>query len=134
MPEFWSSAKGDDGELSNEARGQRNRKVTNIYIWLQCFCAYVSVRAPQAPYLIPELMAYMATIVRVNQDYSRLAWVCYDAAFCRQAAFINNVRWSVINSCTGMISTTKRHELCFTTTYTCTVNTNVLNGGTQIPR
>ena len=33
-----------------------------------------------------KLMAYMATIVQVSQDYAGLAWVPYDAAFCRQAA------------------------------------------------
>ena len=123
LPEFWSSAKGDDGEPSKEARGRRSRKVTDIFTWLQCFGAYVSVRAPQAPHLIPELMAYMATIVRVSQDYSGLAWVRYDAAFRRQAALTNNMRWSVINSTlytmcfTGMASTTKRCELCFATTH-----------------
>ena len=75
--EFWSSTKGDD----ESGKGWKSRKVTNIFIWLQCFCAYVSVRAPQAPYLIPELMAYTATIVCVSQHYAGHAWVCYDAAF-----------------------------------------------------
>ena len=68
-------------------------------------------------------MAYMATIVRVSQDYAGLAWVRYDAAFQRQAALTNNVRWSVINptlytTCfTGKVSTTKRCELCFASTH-----------------
>ena len=37
------------------------------------------------PTMLPELMAYMSYIVRVHQDYSRLAWVRYDTAFaCKQ--------------------------------------------------
>lgn len=84
----------------------------------------MSVRALPAPYLIPELMVYMATIVRVSQDFSGLAWVRYDAAFRRQAALTHNDRWSVINSTlytmcfTGMASSTQRCELCFASTHT----------------
>lgn len=39
---------------------------------------YVATRAPQAPQLIPKLMVYLATIERVSQDYTGLAWVRYD--------------------------------------------------------
>ena len=98
--------------------------MTDNFTWLQCFGANVSVRAPPAPHLIPELMAYIATIVRVRQDYSGLAWVRYDAAFRRQAALTRNDRWSVINSTlytmcfTGLESSTKRCELCFASTHT----------------
>lgn len=122
LPEFWSPAKGGD-ESGKDPRGRKSRKVTDIFTWLQCFCTYVAVRAPQAPHLIPELMAYMATIVRVSQDYEGLAWVRYDAAFRRQAALTNNVRWSAINSTlytmcfTGLASATKRCELCFASTH-----------------
>ena len=120
LPEFLA-AKDDEGETSKE---RRSRKVTDIFTWLQCFSTYVSVRAPQSPYLIPELMAYMSTIVRVSQDYSGLAWVRYDAAFRKQAALTQHVRWSVINSTlyticfTGMAAMTKRCELCFASTHT----------------
>ena len=123
LPEFWSP-RGYEGESGRETKERQSRKVTDIFTWLQCLGAYVSVRAPPAPHLIPELMAYMATIVRVSQDFAGLAWVRYDAAFRRQAALINNVRWSVINSTlytmcfTGMASSTKRCELCFASTHT----------------
>ena len=112
LPEFWS-LKAEDGEPNRDSKPRRTRKVTDIFTWLQCFGAYVSVRATQAPHLIPEFMAYMAMIVRVSQDYSGLAWVRYDAAFRRQAALTNNTRWSAINSTlytmcfTGMASGTK---------------------------
>ena len=122
LPEFWSPTKGEE-ESSKETKGRKSRKVTDIFTWIQCFCAYVSVRATQAPHLIPELMAYMATIVRVSQDYAGLAWVRYDVGFRRQAALTKNVRWSVINSTlytmcfTGKASTTERCELCFASTH-----------------
>ena len=74
LPEFWT-LKGEDGEAGRDTKLRRTRKVTDIFTWLQYFVVYVSVRATQAPHLIPEFMAYMATIVRVSQDYSGLAWV-----------------------------------------------------------
>ena len=124
LPEFWSHTKGEEGEPSRETKSRKTRKVTDIFTWIQCFGTYVSVRTPPAPHLIPEFMAYMATIVRVSQDYAGLAWVRYDAAFRRQAALTGNTRWSVINSTlytisfTGMAAVTKRCELCFATGHT----------------
>ena len=116
LPEFWT-VKGEDGDPSREQKLGEPVK-------LQCFGTYVSVRATKAPHLVPELMAYMTTIVCVSQDYACLAWVRYDAAFRRQAALTNNLRWSVINSTlytmcfTGMASETKRCEVCFATSHT----------------
>ena len=124
LPEFWSGPREDDTDPRRETKARRSRKVVDIHTWVQCFSTYVATRAVQAPQLIPELMAYLATIVRVSQDYTGLAWVRYDAAFRRQAALTGNTRWSVINSTlytmcfTGMATATKRCELCFATTHT----------------
>ena len=124
LPEFWAAPQEEKSEGKRLHRDRRSRKVTDIFTWLQCFGAYVTVRAVPAPHLIPELMAYQATIVRVSQDYAGLAWVRYDAAFRRQAALTGNTQWSVVNSTlyttcfTGMAATTKRCELCFATSHT----------------
>ena len=97
--------------------------MTDIFTWLQCYGAYVSTRATAAPELIPELMAYMATIVWVSQDFEGLAWVRYDVAFRRQAALTGNTRWSTINPTlytmcfSGRAAAQKRCELCFATSH-----------------
>ena len=80
LPEFWSPNRDDD-TAQKKPPPQRTRKVTDIFTWVQCFGTYVSVLAPSYPEAIPELMAYMSTIVRVSQDFSGLAWVHYDAGF-----------------------------------------------------
>ena len=123
LPEFWSSHREEDMEGKQEIKIRRSRKVTDIFTWLQCFGSYVSVRTQHTPSLIPELMAYMAAIVRVSQDYAGLAWVRYDAAYRRQAALTGNTHWSTINSTlyticfTGRAMATPRCELCFATTH-----------------
>ena len=69
LPEFWSSHREENVEGKQEIKIRRRRKVTDIFTWLQCFGSYVSVHTQHTPSLIPELMAYMAAIVRV---YARI--------------------------------------------------------------
>ena len=127
----WESCSQNFGPLegTRESRTERPKgdgvtKVTDTFMWLQFFGTYVSVRVPPAPHLIPELMAYLATMVQVSQDFSGLTWIRYDAAFCQQAALMRNDRWSVINSTLYTMcfmdtaSAIKRCELCFTSTHT----------------
>ena len=82
----------------------------------------MAVQAPLAPQVIPELMAYMATIIQVSQDYVGLPWVRYDAAFRRQAALKGDTKWSAINTtlftlCCSVPSAKKRCELCLADTH-----------------
>ena len=123
LPEFWPGPRDDEGEGKRDQR-RRTRKVTDIFTWVQCFSSYVAVRAGGSPHLVAELMAYLALIVRVSQDYAGLAWSRYDAAFRRQAALTGNTKWSVVNTTlyamcfTGVAATTRRCELCLATTHT----------------
>ena len=121
LPEFWAVSREEDSNMKTDAR---SRKVTDIFTWLQCYGTYVSVLAPLYPEHVPELMAYMTTIIRASQDYAGLAWVRYDSAFRRQAALTGNTRWSTVNatlytiSFTAAAKTTNRCELCFATSHT----------------
>ena len=108
LPEFWPQLR--ELEDKNVAPKRRPKQVTDFTTWLQCFAAYTSVLAGTHPAAIPELMAYLVTISRVNQDFSGLAWVRYDAAFRRQAALTANRRWSQINPMLYSISFTGRAQ------------------------
>ena len=66
-------------------------------MWLQCYGVYVSICGAQFPEIIPELMAYMSTIIRVNREYASLEWIKYDMLFHKHAALRKETRWSVIN-------------------------------------
>ena len=106
LPEFLASQGKDNLEGKCEPRIRRSRKVTNILMWVKCSSQYATVWARHAPHLFTELMAYMGVIVTVSQEYVGLAWVRYDSALCRQAAFTGNTHWSTINSIL--------HTICFT--------------------
>ena len=126
MPEFRSSYREDD-PAAKRPSGRRTRKVVDICTRVQCFSTYiimyVSVLAPVNPETISELMAHMLKIVRVSQDFSGLAWVRYDAGFCRQAVLTGNRLWSHINATlyalcfTGNAMATTWCELCFASTH-----------------
>ena len=63
--------------------------MVDIFTWLQCFGVYVSIRGVQSPTAIPEFMAYMSMIVRVNQEYAGTAWLNYDTLFRKHAEIPN---------------------------------------------
>ena len=105
FPECWgATAEGRSGPLH-----RRTWVVADIFSWIQCFKSYVSVQGSQHPEAIPELMAYMAMIVRSSQDFKDLAWLRYDVGVRRQAALTKNRKWSQIN--------TTLYSMCFTTNF-----------------
>ena len=53
--------------------------------WLQCFGVYVSIRRVQSLEIIPELMAYITTVIRVNREYSGPEGRNYDVLFYKHA-------------------------------------------------
>ncbi len=127
LPEFWGHVVGakQDEEQTSVAHPypRRRRKVTDISSWIQCFATYVGILSGTSPEAVPELMAYLIHIVRVNQDFGSLAWVNYDLAFRRQAASTGNRQWSKINPSlysicfSGVARAAKRCDLCLSLTH-----------------
>ena len=86
LPEFWAPGEESSGK-------RRSRKVTEILIWVCCFCTCLAVRGAHSPEMLPELMAYLSTIVKVSQEFIGLAWVRYDVGFRQQAVATRSQRW-----------------------------------------
>lgn len=114
-------ASKDDEASGSSIQGQqprRRKKVTEITVWLQCYGLYVSVLASEHPQAIPELMAYMITMLRVSQDFAGSAWVNYNSAFRRQADITGDQKWSRINPSmysicfAGQARKTARCDIC----------------------
>ena len=94
LPEAWLLE-----ETAMEAQLRRQRgPVTDILQWVQCFATFVSTLTMVYPTKTPELMAYMACIVRCHKDYEGPAWVLYDRAFHRRAEVTKDLNWSVVNT------------------------------------
>ena len=93
LPEFWLR-----GEESKTLLGLPRRKkapTTNILQWLQCFLAMVGVLARAYPQMVPNLMAYQATIIRCY--FEDLHWAQYDRMYQRQVSITKDLRWGKVN-------------------------------------
>ena len=117
LPEFWVQ-KEEETNAKAASRAKAKRRIQDINVWLQCFSLYVSVLAIQSPQYVPELMAYMVSILRASQEYEGSAWTTYDAAYRRQAAATGNKQWSKVNPSlymvcfTGKARKATRCDLC----------------------
>lgn len=121
LPESWQTA-GQEGE--NLPQKCSKRRVLDIKVWVQCFACYMGVLATRNPQRIPELLAYLIQIVRVNQEFEGSGWAVYDETFCRHAAVSGNQQWSKLNTSlfllcfTGKGCRTGRCSWCLNTTHT----------------
>ena len=73
-----------------EVARARKKPIEEIGRWIQCFAIYMAVMARKYPEAIPEMLAYMLSIVRAQQEYEEPAWSQYDEAFREKAASIGN--------------------------------------------
>ena len=107
MHELLPECLADSGDPSKSGSKSRAKKRSQeLSTWLQCYALYVGVLGPKKPERIPELMAYMATIIRASLEFEGAAWAVYDDSFRRQAETTGNWQWSRVN--------TSLYSMCFT--------------------
>lgn len=127
LPENWVGKTEDTNPLGVV---RRKRQITDIHTWIQCFASFVSVQSLKYPEAVPDLLAYMTSIMRASREYSGLAWAQYDTAYRRQAASTNNRRWAQINP--------SLYSICFTgraqgSTPRCELCTSVFHTAKDCP-
>ena len=99
--ELGTGAQGRSLMATNTWRPRRPRRLE------QCFAYYVGVLASSKPALVPDLMAYMISIIRASQEFEGSAWTVYDDAYRRQAATAGDqLQWSQVNP--------SLYTICFT--------------------
>ena len=81
-----------------EVARARKKPIEEIGRWIQCFAIYMAVMARKHPKAIPEMLAYMLSIMRAQQEYEEPAWSRYDEAFREKVAAIGNRKWSQIDT------------------------------------
>jgi len=82
---------------SVEVARAKRKPVEDIHTWLQCFGVYVAAMSKQFPEAVPDLMAYMITIMRAQREYEEPAWRLYDTAFRDKAASTGNRKWAQLD-------------------------------------
>ena len=76
----------------------RARKRLNDKCMATVFHPLRGVLASSKPALVPDLMAYMISIIRASQEFEGSAWTVYDDAYRRQAAAAGDQwQWSQEN-------------------------------------
>ena len=116
LPECLAESTDSTGPIP---RSRARKRLNDISVWLQCFALYVGVLASSKPALVPDLMAYMISIIRASQEFEGSAWTVYDDAYRRQAAAAGDQwQWSQVNPSlyticfTGKAKRTGRCERC----------------------
>ena len=74
LTKFWWKA-GQKGE--NPPQKCSKCRVLDIKVRVQYFACYMRMVATRSPQRIPELLAYLILIVRVNQEFAGSGWVVY---------------------------------------------------------
>ena len=121
LPELWAR-RGDDN-LTKAPTTRVRRPITDLKTWLKAFATYVAVMSQKNGGAIHELMAYMVSIIRAEEEYAEGAWVHYNAAYCQQAAACRNTTWSKVNPSlfsvcfTGKAQALSRCDLCLSSSH-----------------
>ena len=105
------------------ARAKR-KPVKDIYTWIQCFAIYMAAMAKHDPGSIPEMLAYMLTIMKTQKEFKEPAWRLYDEAYREKSAATGNRRWSQINPLLyNQLFTGRAIEVAFCQHYHSTTHT-----------
>lgn len=74
LPDSWAQGKSEDGAAGSVmALTCRKCQVTNVNTWVQGFVVYTSVLSLKHPEVVPKLLAYMVSIMKVGSKYAGLA-------------------------------------------------------------
>ena len=104
LPECLAESSDSIGPIP---KSRARKRLNDINVWLQCFALYVGILASSKPALVPDLMAYMISIIRASQEFEGSAWMVYDDAYRRQAAATGDQwQWSQVNP--------SLYTICFT--------------------
>ncbi len=69
--------------------------ITDISHWVERYATMAALLTTRFPHKAPELLAYLATIVRAERNYEPGRWVAYDRQFRREALAKKCLDWSV---------------------------------------
>ena len=72
--------------LISKVKPRKRKTIQDLPTWVEAFCMFAAIKGKKFPKLIPDLMAYIATIVKAARDYWGKNWLAYDYRFCQLVA------------------------------------------------
>ena len=82
------------------------RRVTDIMTWVRCFTLFMAVLSQRSPGMVPDMMAHLHTVLRLQQKAtSQLAWLEYDIQFRMELASSTDLP-AVVRMATNVYSPT----------------------------
>ncbi len=100
LPEVWMSEDEETPMFRSVLMmlpKKRAGPITDIMLWSQCFASYVAIISSKFPSATPELLSYMAMIIKCARDYEGIAWAQYDRNFRKAKCQRKDLCWSHIN-------------------------------------
>ena len=79
----------EGASIVQKAQSGRKRDISDILTWVECFNSFTAVLTSFFPFRSPDLLAYMALIIRTSKRFGGMAWYNYDRAYRREAAASN---------------------------------------------
>ena len=74
----------------HEVTRAAKKSIEYILTWVQCFTTVVAILSTKFPEAVPDLMAYMLSIIRAYQEHEHPKWRNYDEVFRDKAATTGN--------------------------------------------
>ena len=73
---------------------RRSTPVTDISVWVECYCLMAAVLGARYPASASNFWAYLRRIVRCARTFDCQNWVTYDSLYRRQAAATRSLSWA----------------------------------------
>ena len=84
------------GVLASSSTGEKQRHISTILEWLQCFITYMSVVITTQPECNQDLFGYQSLITEAKMQYKGSRWLSYDCRFSQNTATQPDQKWSVM--------------------------------------
>ena len=72
--------------LISKVKPMKRKTTQDLPTWVKAFCTFAAIKRKKLPKLVPDFMAYIATIVKAARDYGGTNWLAYDYRFRQLAA------------------------------------------------
>ena len=97
LPDGWRQQEDETGRCCRGKSSLKRGPVTDITLWAESYATLVGVLAEKYPTKVPGFMSHMKCVLKASRSYQGEAWVSYDMAYRRQAAYRKSLDWGIMD-------------------------------------